>query len=167
MVFGWFWSRGALDTQLARQNLGKKTHPNHCGRYCPMAAMVPSSWNRRIQQLANMLRDKSVVKNREYCCFYYVFISYLKTQRIVNAPCLIVCGLRGSESIILSAGGTETIICSQRALQNMIVSVLPAASMILSEPFDRVITLLCTIMLTAAWRGAIKKQQSVILMITD
>jgi hypothetical protein len=43
-----------------------------------MAAMVPSPRHRHIQQLANMLRDKSVVKTREYYCFYYVFISYFK-----------------------------------------------------------------------------------------
>ncbi len=58
------------------------------------SAMVPSPQHRRIQQLANMLRDKSVVKTREYYCFYYVFISYFKTRRIVNMPCLSVCGLR-------------------------------------------------------------------------
>jgi hypothetical protein len=44
--------------QLARQKLVKKTHPNHGGRHCPMAAMVPSPRHRRIQQLANILRDK-------------------------------------------------------------------------------------------------------------
>jgi hypothetical protein len=46
--------------QLARQKLGKNTHSNHGGRHCQMAPMVPSLWHRRIQQLANMLRDKSM-----------------------------------------------------------------------------------------------------------
>jgi hypothetical protein len=43
-----------------------------------MAPMVPSPQHRHIQQLANMLRNKSVIKTREYHCFYYVFISYFK-----------------------------------------------------------------------------------------
>jgi hypothetical protein len=77
-----------------------------------MAAMVPSPWHRRIQQLANMLHDKSVVKTREYYCFYHVFISYFKARHIVDVPCLSVCGFCGAESIILSAGSTETIIFS-------------------------------------------------------
>ncbi len=58
---GWFWGWGTLDMQLARWELGKKTHPNHGGRYCPTAAMVPSPRHRHIQQLANMLRDKSML----------------------------------------------------------------------------------------------------------
>jgi hypothetical protein len=44
-----------MDRQLA-----KNTHPNHGGRHCPMAAMVPSPRHCHIQQLANMLRDKSM-----------------------------------------------------------------------------------------------------------
>jgi hypothetical protein len=47
--------------QLVRQKLGKNTHPNHGGRHCPMAAMVPSPRHRRIQQLANMMCDKSML----------------------------------------------------------------------------------------------------------
>jgi len=62
----------------------------------------PRPRHHRIQQLANMLRDKSVVKTREYYCFYYEFISYFKKKRIVNAPCLSVCGLHRANSIILS-----------------------------------------------------------------
>ncbi len=77
-----------------------------------MAVMVPSPRCRHIQQLANMLCDKSVVKTREYYYFYYVFISYFKAQHLVDAPCLSVCRLRGTKSIILSAGGTETITLS-------------------------------------------------------
>ncbi len=55
LVFWVFWSWETLDMQLARQKLGKNTLPNHGGHHCPMAAMVPSPWHHRIQQLANML----------------------------------------------------------------------------------------------------------------
>jgi hypothetical protein len=58
LVFGWFWSWGSSDTQLARQKLGENTHPNHGGCHCLMAAMVPSPRHRHIHQLANMLHDK-------------------------------------------------------------------------------------------------------------
>jgi hypothetical protein len=50
--------------------------------------------------------------------------------------------------------------------ESMIVSAPPAASMILSVPFDQVI-MLSTITLTAARQGATKKQQSAILMIAN
>jgi hypothetical protein len=49
-----------LDTQLARQKLAKNTHPNHGGRHYPMAAMVPSPRHCCMQQLASMLRTKSM-----------------------------------------------------------------------------------------------------------
>jgi hypothetical protein len=61
LIFGWFWGWGTSDTQLTRRKLGKKTHPNHGSRHCPMAAMVPSPQHHQIQQLANMLRNKSVL----------------------------------------------------------------------------------------------------------
>ena len=89
-------------------------------------------------------------KIREYYCFYYVFISYFKARYIVSMQCLSVCGLRGTESIILSAGGAETIILSaggtesmmlSACAESMIVPVPPAASMKLSAPFDCVIAL--------------------------
>jgi hypothetical protein len=105
-----------------------------------MAAMVPSPRHCCIQQLANMLCNKSAIKTREYYCLYYVFISYFKAQLIVGAPCLSVCGLRSAESIILSVGGAETIILSagstestmlSACAESMIVSALPAESMIL------------------------------------
>ncbi len=152
LVFGWFWSWGTLDTRLARQKLGKNTHPNHGGRHWPMAAMVPSPLappHKTISQHA--AQQVYVTKTREYYCFYYVFISYFKARHIVNAPCLSVCGLHSAESIILSAGGAETIILSaggaesmilSACAESMIVSVPPSASMILSVQFDRVILLL-------------------------
>jgi hypothetical protein len=49
-----------FDTKLARQKLGKKTHPHHGGRRCPTAAMVPRPRRRRTQQSANMMRNKSM-----------------------------------------------------------------------------------------------------------
>jgi hypothetical protein len=96
-------------------------------------------------------RQVYVVKTREYYCFYYVFISHLKAQRIVNATCLSIYGLRSAESIILSAGGAETILLSaggaesmmfSACAESMMLSVLPAECMILSALFDRVITIL-------------------------
>jgi hypothetical protein len=57
----WFWGWGTSNTQLTRQKLGKKTQPNHGGRHCPTATMVPSLQHHCIQQLANMLRDKSML----------------------------------------------------------------------------------------------------------
>jgi hypothetical protein len=50
---------------LARQRLGKKTHPNHGGHHCLFAALVPSPQHHHIQQLANMLHDNSVIKTLE------------------------------------------------------------------------------------------------------
>jgi hypothetical protein len=48
--------------RLARQKLGKKhTHPNHGSRHHPTATMVPSPQHRCIQQLASMLRNKSML----------------------------------------------------------------------------------------------------------
>jgi hypothetical protein len=151
LVFGWFWSWGISDRRLVRQKLGKNTHPNHGGCHCPMAAKVPSPWHRRIEQLANMLRDKYVIKTRESYCFYYAFISYFKARHIIDRRCLSVYGLCNAESIILSAGGAETLILSACGAESMmlsafpdimIVSAPPAASMIPSVPFDCVITLL-------------------------
>jgi hypothetical protein len=65
LVFGWLWGWGTSDTRLARQKLGKNTHPNHGGCHCLMAAMVPSPRHCRIQQLANMLHDKSMLLKLE------------------------------------------------------------------------------------------------------
>ncbi len=65
----------------------------------------PSPGHRRIQQLANMLRDKStyVIKTRQYHCFYYVFISYFRHDALIlNAKCLSVCGLRQRAALRVS-----------------------------------------------------------------
>jgi hypothetical protein len=74
LVFGWFWSWETLDTQLARRNLDKKTHSNHGGRHCPMAAMVPSPPHRPIQQLANMLRNKSMSLKLENIIVFTMYL---------------------------------------------------------------------------------------------
>jgi hypothetical protein len=51
--------------------------------------MVPRPQRRRIQQSANMLRDKYMsLKQKIYVLL--LFISYLKAHRIVDAPCMCV-----------------------------------------------------------------------------
>ncbi len=93
LVFEWFWVWGTLDTQLARQKLSKKTHPNHGDHHGPTAAMVPSSGHRYIHQIANMLHSNSISLTLEnIVVFTIVFISYFKARPIVDAPCLCVCG---------------------------------------------------------------------------
>ncbi len=61
LVFGWFWSWGTLDMQLARQKLGKKHTPQSWWLPLPKGhhghGALPR--NHHIQQLANILRDKS------------------------------------------------------------------------------------------------------------
>jgi len=107
-------------------------------------ALPPAPPHTTISQHA--AQQFNVVETREYYCFYNVFI-----RHDASSTCLSVCGLHGSESIILSAGGAVTIILSAGGVESMmisacaesmIVSVPPAASMILSLPFDHVITLL-------------------------
>ncbi len=79
LVFGWFWGWGTSDKQLARQKLGENTHPKHGGRHCPMAAMVPSPRHCRIQQLANMLGDKSIsLKLENIIVFTMYFLAVLR-----------------------------------------------------------------------------------------
>jgi hypothetical protein len=61
-----FWVvLGLGDIGVARRKLGKKTCPNHGGRHCPMATMVPSPQHHCIQQLATMLHDKSILLKLE------------------------------------------------------------------------------------------------------
>ncbi len=112
-------------------------------------ALPPAPLHTTISQYA--AQQVYVVKTRAYYCFYYVFITYIKAQCIVNTLCLSVWGSCGAESIILSVGGAKTITLSaggaesmmlSACAESMIVTALPAASMILSAPFDRVIMLL-------------------------
>ncbi len=71
--FWWFWGGGTSEMQLVRQNLGKKTHPNHGSRRCHTVAMLPpppAPPHTTISQHA--ARQIYVVKTREYYCFYYL-----------------------------------------------------------------------------------------------
>jgi hypothetical protein len=63
----------SIVTQLvvARRKL-LKTHPNHGGRHCPMAAMVPSP--RHQQQSANMLRDKNMLLRLENIIVFTMYL---------------------------------------------------------------------------------------------
>ncbi len=72
--FEWFWSWGTSNTQLARQKQGKNTHLNHGGRHSPMAAMVPFPRHRHIQQLANMLHDKSMLLKLENIIIFTMYL---------------------------------------------------------------------------------------------
>jgi hypothetical protein len=73
LVCGWFGGWGTLDTRLAKQKLGKKTHPNYGGCHRPTAAMVPSPRHRHIQQLANMLRNKSMLLKLENITVFTIY----------------------------------------------------------------------------------------------
>jgi hypothetical protein len=70
VVFG----LGTPDTQLARRKLGKNTYPNHGSHHCHMATMVPFSWHRRIQQLANMLHNKSMLLKLENIIVFTIYL---------------------------------------------------------------------------------------------
>ncbi len=127
LVFGWFGGWGTLDTQLARRKLGKKKHPNHGCRHCPMATMVPSSQHRHVQQLADMLRDKSMLlklENMIVFTIYYLFSGTTHCWRIVNAPCLSVCGLGQQVALRVSYSqwAALRVLCSQCALRVWILS---------------------------------------------
>jgi hypothetical protein len=53
--------------------LGKKKHPNHGGCHGPTASMVPSHRHRRIQQVANMLLDKSKLLKLENIIAFTIY----------------------------------------------------------------------------------------------
>jgi hypothetical protein len=68
--FGVVLGLGDIGHAISRQKLGIKTPFNHDSRHCPTTAtMVPSLWHHRIQQLANMLRDKSMPLKLENIMF--------------------------------------------------------------------------------------------------
>ena len=72
--------------QLARQKLGKNTHPNHGGRHCLMVAMVPSPQHHRIQQLANMLHNKSMsLKLENIISFTMYLLAILRQEHCQRA----------------------------------------------------------------------------------
>jgi hypothetical protein len=71
-----FWvvlDLGTSYMQLARRKLGKKAHPNHGGRHCPTAAMVPSSRYRHMQQLASMMRNKTMLLKLENIIVFTIY----------------------------------------------------------------------------------------------
>jgi hypothetical protein len=70
------------------QKLGKNTHPNHGGRHCPMAAMVPSPRHHRIQQLPNMLFNKSMPLKLENIIVFtmYLLLAILR-HNASSMPC--------------------------------------------------------------------------------
>jgi hypothetical protein len=72
--FGVVWGLGDIGHAISRRKLGKKTHPNHGGRHCPMAAMVPSPWHHHIQQSANMLHDKSMPLKLENIIVFTMYL---------------------------------------------------------------------------------------------
>jgi hypothetical protein len=78
---------GTLDTRLARRMLGKKTHPNHGGCHCPMAAMVPSPRHHRIQQLANILRNKSMLLKLENIIVFTMYLLAILRHNASLMPC--------------------------------------------------------------------------------
>jgi hypothetical protein len=101
-----------------------------------MATMVPSPRRRHIQQLANMLRDKSMsLKLENIFVFTIVFISYFKARCIADTPCLClrVASAGGAESIILSTGSADNIIISAGGAKSMMLSAF-AEIMRLSAP---------------------------------
>jgi hypothetical protein len=85
--FGWFWGWGTLDTQLARQKLAIKTHTNHGSYHCPMAAMVLSPRHHRIQQLANMLHDKSMSLKLENTIVFTMYLLAILRHDAWLMPC--------------------------------------------------------------------------------
>jgi hypothetical protein len=103
--------------RLARRKLAKKTHPNHGGHHCPMATMVPSPRHCPIQQLANMLCNKSMsLKLENIIAFTMHLLNTLRHNALtmLRAQVLLVVSADGAESIILSVGGAENNTLSSR-----------------------------------------------------
>ena len=73
LVLGWFWGWSTLDKQLPRREVAKKNHPNHGGHHRPTAVMVPSSRHHHVQQLANMLRNKSMLLKLENISVFTIY----------------------------------------------------------------------------------------------
>jgi hypothetical protein len=101
LVFGWFWGWGTLDTRLARQKLGKKNTPQSWQPPSPYGrhgALLQAPPHTEISQHA--ARQVYVVK--EKILLFLLIISYFKARRIVDAPCLCVCGLHQRAALRLS-----------------------------------------------------------------
>jgi hypothetical protein len=93
-----------------------------------MAAIVPFPRHRHIQQLANMLRDKSMSLKVENIivslCIYLLFKDTLHRQHTVPKFLRVASVGRHAESIIVSEGGTESMILSAPMLRLSILSAL-------------------------------------------
>ncbi len=97
----------------------KKTHPNHGGHNIPLVAMVPSPRHHHIQQLANMLRDKSMLLKLEKIIVFTIFYSsYFKARCITDASSLCVCGFRQRMVLRVSYSHRAAlrVLYSQRAV---------------------------------------------------
>jgi hypothetical protein len=62
-----------IDTQFARQKLGKKIHPNHGGRQRPTAAMVNPPLRRVIRQSPNIRHDVSISFKLDYNVVFTIY----------------------------------------------------------------------------------------------
>ncbi len=60
--------------QLGRQKLGKTTHPKHGGHHCSDGRHGASPRHRCIQQLANMLHDKSMSLKLENVIVFAMYL---------------------------------------------------------------------------------------------
>ncbi len=65
LVFGWFWGWGTSDTQIARQKLAKKITPQSWRPPLSYGCHGAFPQHHRIQQLANMLRNNSMLLKLE------------------------------------------------------------------------------------------------------
>jgi hypothetical protein len=72
--------------RLARRKLAKKTRSNHGGCHCPIDAMVPFPWHRCIQQLANMLRDKSMLLKLENIIVFTMYLLAILRHQASSMP---------------------------------------------------------------------------------
>ncbi len=127
VIFGWFWSWGTSDTWLVRWKLGKNTHPNHGGRHCLMAAMVPSLWHHHIHQLANMLQDKSMLLKLENIIVITMYLlailrhNTLSTRRVwVFAGCVVLRETYSQQVALRVSYSQQTVLrvwCSQHAFR--------------------------------------------------
>jgi hypothetical protein len=120
--FGWFWGQGTLDMRLTRQKLAKNNTPqswwppSHYGHHGAFILVPPHT---AISQLANMLRDKSMLLKLENIIFFYYLLAILRHDTLLmrRACSLRVASAGGAESIILSGGSAESMMLSVPALR--------------------------------------------------
>ncbi len=140
MIFGWFWSWGALDKRLARGKLGKNN--------TPQSWWPPSPWGRHgalplappqttISQHA--AHKVYVVKTREYYCFCYLFAILRHNTLSTHRACVFAgCISGGAESRILSAH-TESIIFSALPAESMMLSACTESIIVSAPPTESMI----------------------------